>query len=92
MFFGSNFKFSTPLCYLYKCVLTILCYFVKILEPNLILTNGFFFFFLHESDCIFCVWMVGKWWENEGENAEAVKTRLRQWAQVVACSVRNSST
>ncbi|KAK9285715.1 hypothetical protein L1049_024914 [Liquidambar formosana] len=27
----------------------------------------------------------------EGDNPQVVKTRLRQWAQVVACSVRQSS-
>ncbi|XP_038902790.1 uncharacterized protein LOC120089408 [Benincasa hispida] len=29
---------------------------------------------------------------SSGENPKAVKTKLRQWAQVVACSVKNSST
>ncbi|KAI3785072.1 hypothetical protein L1987_44184 [Smallanthus sonchifolius] len=29
---------------------------------------------------------------NRGDNPQAVKTRLRQWAQVVACSVRLSSS
>ncbi|XP_047311665.1 uncharacterized protein LOC124915061 [Impatiens glandulifera] len=28
---------------------------------------------------------------NPGENPQTVKTRLKQWAQVVACSVRQSS-
>lgn len=27
----------------------------------------------------------------KGDNPDIVKTRLRQWAQVVACSVRQSS-
>ena len=27
----------------------------------------------------------------EGDNPQTVKTRLRQWAQVVACAVRQSS-
>ncbi|XP_076884745.1 uncharacterized protein LOC143534025 [Bidens hawaiensis] len=29
---------------------------------------------------------------NRGDNPQTVKTRLRQWAQVVACSVRLSSS
>ncbi|XP_030944702.1 uncharacterized protein LOC115969239 [Quercus lobata] len=29
---------------------------------------------------------------DQGEDAELVKTRLRQWAQVVACAVRQSSS
>ncbi|KAK2967577.1 hypothetical protein RJ640_030448 [Escallonia rubra] len=29
---------------------------------------------------------------NSGDNPQTVKTRLRQWARVVACSVRQSST
>lgn len=28
----------------------------------------------------------------EGDNPQTVKTRLRRWAQVVACSVRQSSS
>ena len=35
-----------------------------------------------------CVCLLGKC---EGDNPQTVKTRLRRWAQVVACSVRQSS-
>lgn len=30
-------------------------------------------------------------WNREGEDPEIVKTKLKQWAQVVACSVQQFS-
>ncbi|KAE9449658.1 hypothetical protein C3L33_18442, partial [Rhododendron williamsianum] len=64
----------------------------NICPPTIEITNPSLYlgFFLLIEFFRFCFVFRGKC--GEGDNPQTVKTRLRQWAQVVACSVRQSSS